>query len=100
MRVLVLGEGPTDLGRISVDGTLELEGTLPILVRRLIVEEERALAIEIHVKELKHVRLLPGRSRKIGPSQSGYANKLRVLLGLKEGREADAVVAVVDRDGE
>ena len=36
MRVLILGEGPTDLGRIELDGLLELEGALPTLVRKVL----------------------------------------------------------------
>ena len=39
-------------------------------------------------------------NRRIDRSKYGYANKLWGLLALKEGREADAIVAVVDRDGE
>ncbi len=36
----------------------------------------------------------------MGRSEYGYANKLGLMPGLREGREADAIVAVVDRDGE
>ena len=49
-------------------------------------------------QELKQIRLFP-RGRRIGPSQHGYANKLQGLLALKIGREADAIVAVSNRDG-
>ncbi len=35
----------------------------------------------------------------MGRSQYGYASKIRAILGLKEGRQADAIVVVVDRDG-
>ncbi len=46
---------------------------------------------------------MPRRSlagtRRMGRSMQGFANKLFGLLGLREGRESDAIVAVVDRDG-
>lgn len=35
MRLLILGEGTTDLGHFTADGELELDGVLPILVRRI-----------------------------------------------------------------
>ncbi len=63
-------------------------------------DEYPPAALDIRAQELKRIRLLPAASRRITRSQHGYANKLCVLLGLKEGREADAVVVVVDRDGE
>jgi Domain of unknown function (DUF4276) len=99
MRILILGEGPTDLGRIEADGTLQLEGVLPILVRKLIGEAPDKKPVELKAKILGKVRRFPDSSRRMGRSQYGYANKLRATLGLKEGREADAIVAVVDRDG-
>jgi hypothetical protein len=97
MRLLILGEGPTDLGHVRPDGTLELEGALPTLVRRLLAEQVADL--EFRCEQFGKDRLFP-RGRQIGRSKYGYANKLRGLLALKEGREADAIVAVVDRDGE
>jgi hypothetical protein len=99
MKVLILGEGPTDLGRAEIDGTLQLEGALPILVRKLISDPSSETPIEIRGIEYKKLRLFGGVSGK-RRSSKGYVNKLRALIGLREGREADAIVAVVDRDGE
>src|SRR5579872_2714234 len=100
MRVLILGEGPTDLGRIEPDGTLQLEGVLPILVRKLIGAVAPQTEIEVRAQQSsKKPRLFPKKGRRMGRSTYGYANKLWALLGLREGREADAIVWVVDRDG-
>jgi Domain of unknown function (DUF4276) len=101
MRVLILGEGPTDLGRLESDGTLQLEGTLPILVRKLIAQVAPQTPIDIRAqKSTKKPRRFPESARRMGPSRYGYANRLRGLLALPEGREADAIVMVVDRDGD
>src|SRR5206468_6047556 len=54
---------------------------------------------EVGTQILSKVRRFPESARRIGRSQYGYASKLRATLGLKEGREADAIVVVVDRDG-
>ncbi len=48
MRVLILGEGPTDLGRTKADHTFELEGALPVLARKLIQQVAPRTAIEMH----------------------------------------------------
>ena len=97
MRVLILGEGPTDLGRIGLDGSLELEGALPTLVRKLLGGIAPQVPVDIRAQRMSKIRLF---KKRIGRSGHGYANKLVALLALKEGREADAVIAVVDRDGE
>jgi len=100
MRVLILGEGPTDLGRTKADHTFELEGALPLLARKLIEQADVETDIDMHGLQWKQMprRSLAGACR-MGRSMQGFANKLWGLLGLKEGREADAIVAVVDRDG-
>lgn len=94
MRILVLGEGTTDLGRCDRDGVPESEGVLPILVRKLL-ESHAVSPIEIRVKRWIDIRLF---SKRISRSATGFANKLRAALKL-EGRQADAIIAVVDRDG-
>jgi hypothetical protein len=100
MQILILGEGPTDLGRLALDGTLETEGTLPILVRKILNAVAPELPIDVRAQQIsKKPRLFPASARRMGRSQYGYANRLWGLLGLKEGRDADAIVAVVDRDG-
>lgn len=101
MRVLILGEGPTDLGRAGPDGTPLREGVLPILVRKLLEGVAPGMPVEVRVQAIcRKPRLFPKNSRRMGPSSHGYVNRLRALLGLREGREADAIVIVVDRDGE
>jgi Domain of unknown function (DUF4276) len=97
MRLLILGEGATDLGRIGVDGSLEMEGALPILVRKLVDRVAPQVPVEIRAQQISKIRLF---NKRIGRSGYGYANKLLALLALKEGREVEAVIAVVDRDGE
>lgn len=97
MQALILGEGPTDLGRFDADGMLQLPGVLPILVERLLRERAPGMPIDFRVKEFKHIRQF--KKRGVGPSVYGFANKLRALLGIREGREADCVIAVTDRDG-
>ncbi len=99
MRILILGEGSSDLGRIEQDGTLQLEGPLPIFVRKLTAEAAKGAPVEFRAREIRKLRMFPESSRGIRPSQYGYARKLAALPGLREGREADAIVAVVDRDG-
>jgi Domain of unknown function (DUF4276) len=99
MRILILGEGPTDLGRNGPPGTGQLEGVLPILVRKLIGDVAPETPVEVGTQILGKVRRFPEGARRMGRSQYGYAGKIRATLGLKEGREADAIVVVVDRDG-
>jgi len=99
MRILILGEGPSDLGRIEQDGTLQLEGPLPIFVRKLIAEAAKGAPVELRAREIRKLRMFPESTHGIKPSRYGYAKKLAAIAGLKEGRETDAVVAVVDRDG-
>jgi hypothetical protein len=100
MRVLILGEGPTDLGRTKADHSFELEGALPLLARKLIEQVDADTRIDMHGLQWKQMprRSLAG-TRRVGRSMRGFANKLWGLLGLREGRQADAIVAVVDRDG-
>jgi hypothetical protein len=84
---------------MNEDLTLESEGVLPVLVRKILLEIDAERTIEFRAKRLKDVRSF-SKSKKIQASQYGYAAKLQLILGLKEGREAEAVVAVVDRDSE
>lgn len=100
MRVLILGEGATDLGQLHPDGTVQREGCVPVFVRRLLAERQTQNAIEIRARELRKIRTFPRGPKRITHSEHGYSNKLRVVLGLDLGREADAIVVVVDRDGE
>jgi hypothetical protein len=101
MHILILGEGPTDLGRVQPDGTLEQEGPLPILVRKLLREVAPEIVLDLRAQpSSKRPRRFPESVRKMGRSRYGYANRLRGLLGLNEGRAADAIVMVVDRDGQ
>ncbi len=97
MRIFLLGEGVTDLGRIDPEGLFRTESTLPHLLRKLL--REAAADEEIEFFTRRGPRLFPKTDRRIGRSQHGFANRLAGLLGLKEGREADAIVMVVDRDG-
>src|SRR5262245_39323365 len=100
MRVLVIGEGATELGRAARDRSPAIEGALLVIVRRLIGEVAANMPVEFVAKELKQ---LPRRSaegsRRMGPSAVGFANKLQALLALPLGREADAIIMVVDREG-
>lgn len=98
MRILILGEGPTDLGRFDRDGVLEQEGVVPVLVRRLLLEKDPQLLLEFRVKTLASTMLLKKPSEKLKASRHGFLAKFRAVIGLPIGRWADAVVAVVDRD--
>jgi hypothetical protein len=102
MRILILGEGPTDLGLFPEDeGTFDLEGPIPVLVRRLLEDKGIHTTLEFHPSLLRKIpRLNPGRKMRPADSISGFENKLRGLLGLPLGRGADAIIAVTDRDGE
>ena len=97
MRIFLLSEGVTDLGRIDPQGLFRTESTLPQLLRKLIRDSAADKEIEFFSK--RGPRLFPKKDRRIGRSQHGFANRLVSILGLKEGREADAIVMVVDRDG-
>jgi hypothetical protein len=96
MRIFLLSEGVTDVGRIDPDGSFRTESTLQHLLRKLIHEVAPDREVEFFSK--RGPRLFPKKER-IGRSQHGFANRLIGVLGLKEGREADAIVMVVDRDG-
>lgn len=96
MRIFLLSEGVTDLGRNDSEGSFPTDGVLQHLIRKLLHEINRD--IEVHFTTRKRgVRLFSIKER-MGRSQHGFANRLIALLGLKEGREADAIVMVVDRD--
>ena len=91
MRILVLGEGPNDLGRSNRSGLLTLPGDLPILIERLCREVEPSMAIDF--------KALPWKSGSLrAHSGSGLHKKLELAAALF-GRQVDAIVAVVDRDG-
>jgi hypothetical protein len=57
------------------------------------------MPVEFLARPWKSIRQFPKGRQHIGPSQYGFANRLRACLGLPEGREADAIVGVADRDG-
>lgn len=90
MRILVLGEGPNDLGRVAADGTLEQKGVIPILVERILHETSPDLAIEFRVAQWRHIK---------GHRGTGFDKKLQLASVLPFGRDADAIVGFVDRDG-
>ena len=91
MRILVLGEGPNDLGRIDRSGLLTLPGALPILIERLCRDVEPSGSIDFNA--------LPWKSGGLrAHSGSGLHKKLE-LAAATFGRDVDAIVAVVDRDG-
>lgn len=98
MRILILGEGPTDLGRFDKEGNLEQEGMLPILVRELLLEQDADLSLEFRVKTLASTMLIKKPSQKTKTSRYGLSNKLQAVQGLPLGKWAEAIVAVVDRD--
>ena len=89
MRILVLGEGPNDLGHIAADGSLPPPGAIPVFVERLIKEVAPALAIEITAMCWRDLRAHRG---------TGFDRKLELAYGLY-GRKISGIVGVVDRDG-
>src|SRR5688572_24437905 len=95
MRIFLLSEGVTDLGQTDA-GSFRTESTLPHLIRKLLHEVDAGAEVDFFTK--RGPRLFP-RKERMGRSQRGFANRLSGVLGLKEGREADAIVMVVDRDG-
>ncbi|HQU43758.1 MAG: hypothetical protein B7Z73_12430 [Planctomycetia bacterium 21-64-5] len=89
MRILVLGEGPNDLGHIAADGTLLQPGTIPILVERLIKDVAPGLVIELEAMFWRDLRAHRG---------TGFDRKLELAYGLY-GRRLSGIVGAVDRDG-
>ena len=89
MRVLVLGEGPNDLGHIAFDGSLSHPGAIPVFVERLINEVAPALVIETSAMRWRDLRAHRG---------TGFDRKLELAYGLF-GRKVSGIVGVVDRDG-
>ena len=91
MRILVLGEGPNDLGRVDRDGLLTFPGVLPILIERLCLEFAPSLLLEFQV--------LPWKSGSLRPHKgSGFHKRLEIAAGRFAGK-VDVIVGVVDRDG-
>lgn len=91
MRILVLGEGPNDLGRFDRDGLLTLPGVLPIFIERLCLQFEPSLSLDFQV--------LPWKSGGIRPHQgSGFHKRLEIAAGRFIGK-THAIIGVVDRDG-
>ncbi|HUY91724.1 MAG TPA: hypothetical protein VMV10_23480 [Pirellulales bacterium] len=92
MRILVLGEGPNDLGRFDRNGLLTLPGVLPIFTGRLCLEVESSLSLEFKV--------LPWRSRRLQAHTGSGLHKKLELAAVLFGGSTNAIVGVVDRDGE
>jgi hypothetical protein len=91
MRILVLGEGPNDLGRFAGDGSLTHPGVLPILIERLFRETAPSLPMEFAA--------LPWKSRSLrAHAGSGLHKKLELAAALFGGK-ISAIIGVVDRDG-
>lgn len=90
MRILVLGEGPNDLGHYGPDGSPAQLGAVPILVERLIRDTVPSLAIDFRVQPWKSLRAHRG---------TGFDRKLRLAYSLY-GRQFSAIVGMIDRDGE
>jgi hypothetical protein len=89
MRILVLGEGPNDLGRAAADGSLSQAGPIPIFVERLVEEVDPTRSVEIAIMPWKNVR---------GHRGTGFDRKLLHAFGIY-GRNIGGVVGVADRDG-
>ena len=91
MRILVLGEGPNDLGRFVGDGSLTHPGVLPVLIERLFLETTSSLPVEFAA--------LPWKSRSLrAHAGSGLHKKLELAAALFGGKTS-AIIGVVDRDG-
>lgn len=90
MRILVLGEGPNDLGHFASDGSLLQPGAVPVFVERLINQMAPALAVEITAMFWRNLWAHRG---------TGFDRKLELAYGLY-GRKVTGIVGVVDRDGE
>ena len=91
MRILVLGEGPNDLGRIDRSGLLTHPGALPILIERLFHDDEPSGSIDF--------KALPWKSESVHPHRGSGLHRRLELAAARFGRDVDAIVAVVDRDG-
>lgn len=90
MRILVLGEGPNDLGHYGPDGSPTHLGAVPILVERLILDVVPFLEIDFRVQPWKWLRAHRG---------TGFDRKLQLAYSLFS-RQFAAVVGMIDRDGE
>jgi hypothetical protein len=97
MRILILGEGPTDCGRFDQEGIPEQEGVIQILVRKLLHQEMPDINLEFRVRKLP-IKVTKRPSQIVKPSRYGYYSQLSSAIALAEGRWAEAFVVLVDRD--
>jgi hypothetical protein len=83
MRLLVVSEGPNDLGHHSRDAafTTNIGGVIPRLVAMLLRQAHPDLEIEVHGRPWTHIKTLASRTPRINAGQSGFAGKLTVVCG-------------------
>lgn len=85
MKLLVFGEGPNDVGK---PGSLPESGTLQRLIS-LVLQN-----IEVSYERMQIMHLGPRRSK------GGFQEKVRLAFREAELRNSDALVYVVDQDGD
>lgn len=89
MRILLLGEGPNDLGLTAADGTVLLPGVVTVFVERLFNEVAPEIDLELATMRWKDVR---------GHRGTGFDRKLLHAFGVYS-RTLSGIVGVADRDG-
>lgn len=92
MRILVLGDGPTDLGRFAGDGACIEKGAVPQFVESILRLNGMNQPIEFRIAKWSQKRLFPRKG-------SGYQRKVLLAAASHDGKTSDAIIAVVDRDG-
>lgn len=89
MRILLLGEGPNDLGQTAADGALLQPGAVAVFVERLFKDVAPELDLELATMRWKDVR---------GHRGTGFDRKLLHAFGVY-GRTLSGIVGIADRDG-
>lgn len=95
MRLLLLSEGPRDIGDVDeTSDTTPRQGAVRVLVRRVLEAEwKREIAShEIDVGVLARVH-------RESPESSGYERKVELAITEARTRDMTCVAIVVDRDG-
>ncbi|WP_139691744.1 DUF4276 family protein [Sporolactobacillus terrae] len=98
LKVLIYGEGPTDIGTVDPSGTWD-KGCIVKLIERINSNVQLDFISPPRKEEISHIPIIPIRGRKKFRGHGAIINKL-VLYGRKKHFNYDLVIYYGDTDKE